>query len=79
MELKEALNQVRKSKIVFDGSKGTKYFLFMHNHNEVYYVHDKTINEDKKKIAILNDAKPNFLAENWWKTKWKIWNGEKIK
>ncbi len=75
MELKQALAKVRKGEIVFDGSKeGSKYFLFMHNHNEVYYIHSKTINEDKKRIAVLENAKPNFLAENWWKDKWEIYN-----
>lgn len=73
MELKEAIKKVREGKIVFDGSNDTKYFLFMGNHDKVYYVHNKTINEDKKRIAILEEATPNFLAENWWKTDWKIW------
>lgn len=73
MELKQAINKVREGKIVFDGSKGMKYFLFMMNHDAVYYIHDKTINEDKKEIAVLRNAKPNFLAENWWKTNWRIY------
>ena len=76
MELKEAIRKVREEKIVFDGSEGVKYFLFMGNHDKVYYVHGETINEDKKRIAILEDAIPNFLAKNWWKTDWKIWGGD---
>jgi len=72
MELKEAIKHVRKGKIVIDGSKGTKYFLFS-NHDKIYIVHDKTINEDKKRIAILENATPNFLAEAWWDNKWEIY------
>ncbi len=73
MELKQAIKKIREGKIVFDGSKGMKYFLFMVDHNELYYVHDKIINEDKKRIAVLSNAKPNLLAENWWKTNWRIY------
>lgn len=75
MELKEAIRKVREGKIVFDGSKikEMKYFLFMWNHDELYYIHDKTINEDKKRVAVLENAKPNLLAVSWWENKWKVW------
>lgn len=79
MELKDALAEVRKGKIVFDGGKSMKYFLFMGRDEELYLIHNKTINVDKMRIAELEKSQPDLLAENWWKDEWEVWNAESTK
>ena len=74
MELKEAIKEIRKGKIIVDEKSilDNKFFLFGKN-DIIYYVCDYKINEDKMELAIKNNNRPSLLAESWWENKWEIY------
>lgn len=76
MELKQAVKEIKKGKIIVDEKGlGGRFFLFGRN-DIIYYVNDHEINDDKMELAIKNNNRPSLLAEAWWESKWEIYEKE---
>jgi hypothetical protein len=52
--------------------------IFLWTNKDKCDLHEETINQDKIRIAELEDNKPDLIAKGWWENKWKIWKGGNV-
>ena len=77
----QAINWLRKGKVIVDNTKNCfedRFFLFSDG-EKIYYILDKTINEDKKKLAVKSNNIPNLIGGDWVSKSWEIYEEKKIK